>query len=225
MVIPTSPPMRSRRRCRAVSSRTMIPANNRMSMIFQLTRACSYIVLHQIRCDRPCTGPISSSSCTRVNQYRCPHVVPKRNCSYRNALWSHPVKNKGFTPSTRPLSCSNSSIAVGQNLVISWMILCAQSIMPLWDLKFLVSWNHAGSCLALRSAGIDCWKTRKFLHFCPHLPAQTSCRYANALSSSNLKELPAEIVCAVSPAQKRPSGFRHNARKTIWRLAWSSRGQ
>ena len=42
----------------------------------------------------------------------------------------------------------------------------------------------------------------------------TSILYKNALSSSNLKELPADIVCAVSPAQNNPLGFLDNERKT-----------
>ena len=42
----------------------------------------------------------------------------------------------------------------------------------------------------------------------------TSMLYKNALRSLNLKELPADIVCAVSPAQNNPLGFLDNERKT-----------
>ncbi len=44
---------------------------------------------------------------------------------------------------------------------------------------------------------------------------RTSTRYIKDLRASNRNELPAEIVCAVSPAQNRPKlGFLHNVRMT-----------
>lgn len=39
-------------------------------------------------------------------------------------------------------------------------------------------------------------------------------RCKNAFKSLNRNELPIAMVCAVSPAQKRPCGFRHKRRKT-----------
>ena len=45
----------------------------------------------------------------------------------------------------------------------------------------------------------------------------TSFRCKNAFRSSKRKELPTEIVCAVSPAQNWPSGLRQMALRTAWR--------
>lgn len=38
--------------------------------------------------------------------------------------------------------------------------------------------------------------------------------YMNALRSLNRNVLPAEMVCAVSPAQNKPCGLRHSFRST-----------
>jgi len=55
-----------------------------------------------------------------------------------------------------------------------------------------------------------------WVSICSHLVAglPTSTRNKNALRSLNLKELPTDMVCAVSPAQNRPSGFLQSDRRT-----------